>query len=399
MYLWTVLFCLWERWFVAGIILAIGAMMQGQQLVVAPIFVLWPILAGRPMRALRGVAGFVLGSGLIVSGWTVTLRPDIMRPERVMNWPAIAWVGGSVLLLVAVGLRPAVQGRKAWWFALPAAGAMLALTWPAVQMGLWPAVTALVVASGLLWVFWTRSWPLKGYVLALVTGACLLLCMLFWGGGTAWWKIGFMYGTERFQNVGGGMMVNNLPTILAPIFGWGNVHQVAWQIPPEWFMGMSHGPLAVEVRHVLLAIFALGILLAAYAMAKHWRRRDPALLVALALPWVLFYTILPQMSPRYAVFVAGVGMICVGRSLMLIPAIWLFTFLTVEQTALCMCMGSGVHPGTPHPLFGGAARHLYQTLNPGLSWAVVVVAAALLMVALARTPRRTSNEHDAVPPS
>lgn len=55
-YLWTVFFCLSDGWFLAGLVMGVGAMLQGQQLFVAGVFVFWPLLAGRPMMAFRWVS-------------------------------------------------------------------------------------------------------------------------------------------------------------------------------------------------------------------------------------------------------------------------------------------------------------------------------------------------------
>ncbi|HEX2971573.1 MAG TPA: hypothetical protein VHP11_04540, partial [Tepidisphaeraceae bacterium] len=102
-FLWTVLLCCWEKWFLAGVCLGVGVMFKGQQLAVLPVFVLWPIFAGQPGRALRFLSGFVLAFGLIVSGWMLSYRPEIAfdKKERILDWPAIWWVvtcGAAVLL-------------------------------------------------------------------------------------------------------------------------------------------------------------------------------------------------------------------------------------------------------------------------------------------------------------
>lgn len=85
-YLWTVFFCLCDWWFLAGLVMGVGAMLQGQQLFVAALFVFWPLFAGRPMMAFRWAGGFALAVALVTSGWMLTIRPDINLPARQMNW-------------------------------------------------------------------------------------------------------------------------------------------------------------------------------------------------------------------------------------------------------------------------------------------------------------------------
>jgi hypothetical protein len=274
-YLWTVLLCLWDCWFLAGMVMAVGAMLQGQLMFVAPIFVLWPLLAKQWQRTLRVVAGFALGFMLVVSPWMLTLRPNVHEPARVLNWPAVKWVAISWAVLLIVGL------------------------------------------------IWRRTWV--RYALALAAAGCLLLCVPWFGAGTAWWEIGFLYGAEKFPNVGSNMTAN-LPTIVTTVLGWQNVHEVVWEIPKGWLWGWPSIDIGVTPRQVFLPIYVVLFLGTGWAMARHWRNAHEKLLVAVVLPWVLFFTVLPQMSPRYAVFAAGVGAICVGYSFAMPLLVWCFAW-------------------------------------------------------------------------
>lgn len=390
-YLWTALLCLWDWWFAAGLVMGVGAMMQGQQLLVASVFVLWPLFAGKPLRALRWLAGFGLAFMLIASGWMLTRRPDIQLPARQINWPAVQWVAASVGLLGLLGLRTTLRRRIGWpWFVPLAVAAAVALVWPAIRTHDQTTMAIAILAALLLvGLFWQLSWTIKRYLLALTAGACLLLCIQFFNAGTAWWRIGFLYGAERFPNVGGSY-TNNLPTILQGIFEWNDIHDIAFDIPKAWMFGWPADDLPVNVRQLLLAVFLVFFIAGAVAIARQWQRRDPNLLAALILPWLMFYTILPQMSPRYAVFVAGVGAICIGRSAGLSLLVLLFSALTVEQTSLCMMGGN--HIRNPdfavNPLFNTQMQDVFRGLNPGISWAEVVAAGVLFYVACMRSRRR-----------
>src|SRR5437016_12133195 len=68
-YLFAALAALKNRWFWCGCLLALGAMLKGQLLFVAPLFFLWPLWQKRWMSALRVLAGFAATVALIVAPW------------------------------------------------------------------------------------------------------------------------------------------------------------------------------------------------------------------------------------------------------------------------------------------------------------------------------------------
>ena len=68
-YLFAAIAALTRRWFWCGCLLAVGGMLKGQLLFVAPFFVFWPLWQKRWDRAGRVLAGFVAASALLVSPW------------------------------------------------------------------------------------------------------------------------------------------------------------------------------------------------------------------------------------------------------------------------------------------------------------------------------------------
>jgi hypothetical protein len=416
-YLWAVLLCLWDFWFIAGVVMGAGAMMQGQQLLVAAAFVLWPLFAGRPTRAFRWASGSLFTFMLVASGWMLTGRPDIQLPARQMNWPAAVWVSLSLILLALVGLRtrltrtatkprpssptglaasaasgvqdsgttPATRGLGSRAPYAIAAAAAISLTWPALLARNPATIAATLIAAVLLvLVFWHANWTIKRYLLPLTAGACLLLCIPFFGATTAWWQIGFVYGTERFPDAAM-PLANNLPSLLRVLLGWNDIHDIAVTIPASFVFHWPSQPLPITVREFLLAIYIALLIPACAAIARQWRRRDPNLLIALVLPWLLFYTVLPQMSPRYAVFVAGMGVLCIGASLGPWLLILFFSALTVAQSSLCMMDGNRIGGDASfNVLFNGQMRGLLDRLNPGVAWAEVLAAGVLFYVAFTR---------------
>src|SRR5216117_4441595 len=135
-YLFAALAALKNRWFWCGCLLALGAMLKGQLLFVAPVFVLWPLWQKRWMSALRLLAGFTGTAALIVSPWL------LRTPATWISVPIIGLVGSFIVL------------RRR----LPHAGAWIA------------GLTALT---------------------AFIAGALA-------GGSFAWLQIGFLYGSEHY---------------------------------------------------------------------------------------------------------------------------------------------------------------------------------------------------------
>ncbi len=70
-YLWAAFFCSTNRWFTAGVLIAIGAMLKGQILTIAPVFALWALFDFKPGYVLRLLCGFATSAALIVSPWLV----------------------------------------------------------------------------------------------------------------------------------------------------------------------------------------------------------------------------------------------------------------------------------------------------------------------------------------
>jgi hypothetical protein len=135
-YLFAGLAALKNRWFWCGCLLALGAMLKGQLLFVAPFFVLWPLWQKRWMSALGLLAGFTATAALVVSPW-------LLRTPGA--WIAFAVVVGASLL---VALRYKLPHKGAW--------------------------------------------------LAGILGCAAFVIGAFTGGSFAWFEIGFLYGTKHY---------------------------------------------------------------------------------------------------------------------------------------------------------------------------------------------------------
>jgi hypothetical protein len=397
-YLWTVLFCLWDRWFIAGMVMGVGAMMQGQQMFVMTIFILWPLFSGRPARAMRWACGFVTAFVGLTSGWMLSVRPDLQQQVRHVNWPAVLWVMGSLSLLVLVCLRGRVPWRGSRAGSLAPVGVALVV----INLPAWitrdPAKigATLLLSSTAIATLWYFSWTTRRYLLPLFAAGLLLACIPLFGASTAWWDVGFRYGAERFTNVGGSL-VNNLGSILHFSYGWDNISEVCFTLGPNSFLGWPGESTEITIRQVMVAIYACFFVLAAVAMARQWRRRQPNLLVAIVLPWVLFFTLLPQMSPRYALFAGAIGAICIGHGVGMSLLALYFSALTVEQTSFCMMMANYTRD-EGNALFNRKMFELFKTTNsPGPAWATLFAAGVFLYVSLRVHPKETGIEPPRTP--
>jgi hypothetical protein len=77
-FVFALYFAMRDWWFSAGLMLGIGAMLKGQILLVAPIFLLWPLFSGRWLSAARVVFGLAMAMTVIAIPWTLTSTGDII---------------------------------------------------------------------------------------------------------------------------------------------------------------------------------------------------------------------------------------------------------------------------------------------------------------------------------
>src|SRR5882724_9538432 len=155
-YLFAAFAALKNRWFWCGCLLAVGAMLKGQLLFVAPFFVFWPLWQKRWLPTLRVLAGFVVAIALIVSPW-------LLRTPAA--WIAVATVAGITALFV-VRFKLTNQGAS----------------------------------------------------VAGIIGCAVFVIGAFTGGSFAWLQVGFIYGTEHYPYLFISSCYN-LPSLLSQV-GW-----------------------------------------------------------------------------------------------------------------------------------------------------------------------------------
>ena len=371
-FLWAVLLASWEWWFLAGLVIGVGAMFKGQQMFVVWMFMLWPLFAGKPGRALRCLCGFGLAFSLVVSGWMLTLRPEMPSPGRAWNTAAIVWVACCILAVVLANLWRLIPSQRKWMWLAIGLPVLLLVAYP-----LWTHQTALgygllamagaIVAAG-------RFLPLRkqGYPLAGAVAASLFLCIAFFGATTAWWELGFMYGTERHMQmvVGPG---NNLCALLEARFGFHDPKEYLFTIPAHYLMGLPWSEVDVDLRHLLAGIFFTLFVISCIAIAKQWRNNDRRFLVAIIVPWLLFYAIPAQVHERYLLYACGAGSIVIGMGYGYALLNVFLAVLTAIQTLNCMMLANGLQYRDDHPLLNRSFGQFCDRLRPDISWAVLAI--------------------------
>ena len=155
-YLFAALATSTNRWFWCGCLLALGAMLKGQLLLVAPFFVFWPFWQKRWSLTLRLVSGFAATFAFVVSPWL--LRTPIA-------WAAVILMGAA--------------------------------SWTVIH---------------------ARGWKNSSAWIAGVTALTAFVAGAFAGGSFAWLQIGFLYGSEHYPYLFISSCYN-LPSLLSQI-GW-----------------------------------------------------------------------------------------------------------------------------------------------------------------------------------
>lgn len=387
-YLWTVLLCCWEYWFVAGVVMGLGSMFKSQQLAVVGVFVLWPLFAGQPGRMLRFAAGFIGVCGLVVSGWMVTYRPEITPEKMVRNidWPAILWVlscMGAVVL--ANGWRLFTRWLRGWWWTPVMALAAYLIIRPAIgQWGV--AAWGLVMLAAMVVVFgWAGRLRTQGYVLFGAMGIALLLCMVYFHGGWQWWELGFRYAPDRHMSMVIGP-ANNLCAILDSRFGYYSPTLDLFTVPAKAVGVWPAEPRAVTLRELLIGSYVILTLLVTAAAAVHWRKNDRRFLVAIIVPWLLFYAVPAQIHERYLLFGTAAAAIVIGCSVglsLLNLGLVALAFLQLGQAMILA--NSTLLTRYQHRLFNADLAQFCDSLRPDISWGVLTATAVFFVAAFMKS--------------
>jgi hypothetical protein len=341
-----------DRWWIAGGLLGLGALLKGQTLLILPLFLLWPLFGRRISAAAKVAVGFLL---VIVFAGSAWFLGSFANGSWELHPPAVLWLARATA--AALLLFP-WTARNRWPRLAALAVAALLLLAPGGAGGSVAGWLVAIAALALAWRF--EPQPPRQAWLWVVTGAgaALVLCVPLFSADLAWVRIGWLYGSHHYPMLRKGR-AQNLPALLE---GWF----------PQW-----QGRLLPGVRLALVTAYAAGLAACARAAARAARIADPRLLACLAAPWALFYAVMPQMHERYFVFAAA----ATAAPAVLIPEAMLLLHLAITLLALL--------PMIPLKLLPGWIGTAAGDLRPEVSWLSVLCALGCLAVALRRRPAAT----------
>jgi hypothetical protein len=152
---------------------------------------------------------------------------------------------------------------------------------------------------------------------------------------------------------------------------------------------------------VLLAVSAVGVGLQA-------RRKDRRMLVALATPWLIFFSFPVQIHERYLLFAAGVSAICIGQSVGMALLGCFLTFVTTVMTLNVMfdhgdlaAFGQKLAEQFPRLCSPSSANTIYgyiQGTHPDIGWGVLVATGVFLWISVTPGgPRRKKVQYANAP--
>jgi hypothetical protein len=372
-FVWAIFAAASEWWLTAGMLVAVGAMFKGQMSLGASMLVLWPLLWGRWREALRAVLG--MGAGVALVCWPWMLKATVGE----------MWFAVIAILVVLMMVRPA--WARTTWFAVIG---FLASIWPVAAghsmfafagLGFWLIAVA-AAAMGTRDVGMVSSRPI-GAAHRRIAGLIVLVLAMFisgsqLGGSWAWAKIGFIYPTHHWDRTAG-PGVSNLPAILTDKFDM-SVYDV-----------VLTNPVQLTFHQMMSVIYAITLVIAAGGLAIQSSRKSNKRLIAVVVPWLLMFTLLPQMLERYLLWAAVLSAMWVGVSFgmtLIHLLITTLSFSMIFHTLLWVGAFSGKHDWPKMLSF-------LDKLHPDAGWIMVTIAAMCLYMAV--SPGRRGETKAAAP--
>ncbi len=272
---------------------------------------------------------------------------------------------------------PAIRNLAIWIAALVLGAVIYVVI--SLTLNHWTPSPAVLLGLSIVIVPWLLPRRLIPGWLVLVFAAALWLVAFDAGGSWSWWKIGFIYGTQKHPDIQlGAASLSNLSSILGERYGWQlHDHVTTLNLP---FLGTTD----LDIQQFCGLIYFVTTMMCTVAAAMHMRRRDPRFLIALIAPWVLFTTLLTQMTARYTVLPA-----VIGSSLIAISAE--MSLLAFFQTVMA-CTMLGNQMMLLNPSTSPVALSITQPTHPALAWAMMLVAAIYLVSVLIPSRRPAQIE-------
>ena len=179
--------------------------------------------------------------------------------------------------------------------------ALLASPWLLRNPAAWIAV-GIVASVSLLFLLWDRPRH-AGTWIAGLTAIAVFVVGAFDGGSFAWLQVGFLYGSEHYPF----LFISscyNLPSLL---------DSLGWSLKDSfWSYDFGSRYVAFTLQWTLRLLYLGGLALCALGAARHVRNRDPRLLIAIVMPWLLMFALLGQMHERYLMWGAVISAVALA---------------------------------------------------------------------------------------
>jgi len=216
------------------------------------------------------------------------------------------------LLFVAAFFVLWPMWQKKWMSALrvlagfTATAALIVSPWLLRTHASWTSFAA-VAGVGFLFVFRCRV-PHRSAWLAGILGCAALVIGALTGASFAWFEIGFVYGTKHYPY----LFISSCYNFASLLAGAG------WSLKDD-LLSAHAGPLHfhLTLQWALRLLYISAVALCARGAVRHLRNRDPGVLIAVAAPWLLMFTLLGQMHERYLVWGAVVSAVALGVNIRL----------------------------------------------------------------------------------
>jgi hypothetical protein len=406
MYLLSAVLVSHERWFTAGISVAIGLMLKGQIATVIPVFILWPLVWRGFGASLRLMSGLTFGVALIVSPWMITYippsdslqkiralqellpidswPPTLFAIRHVIDWPAVLYLAGITLTILLAGRLAKFRRGRIWLALIVFAIAVWPWLLPRNHGDILCGIVCSTVLCGVAVRFSTGRGE-RTLVAASALGIGLLLCMRIFHGSAGWWDCAF-----RFPRLQAPFLIwgpaSNLPGIFEVRFGWPPpITTHAFTVPAllsaAWWHHWPAEALDVSIGSAFDSAYAFFLALASLGIGSLARQNDRRILVALVTPWLLFFLLPVRLHERYLLFAAGTAAICSGYSVGMMLLGWVLTIASTVMTLVQMGRGmtpfglhlSRVFPSIFSPQSGDTIRSVVQGTHPDIGWGILVI--------------------------
>jgi len=200
-----------------------------------------------------------------------------------------------------------------------------------------------------------------------ITALAVFVTGVLDGGSFAWLQIGFIYGSEHYPY----LFISscyNLPSLLS---------NLGWSLKdPLWSAQLGSLHFAITLQWALRLFYLGALALCSLGAARHMRNRDPRLLIAIAMPWLLMFALLGQMHERYLMWGAVVSAVAFAVSIRLSVLHFIISFASLTMIAHVMLIDKKLYPAL-------GAIELLNVLRPYASGLVLACVAVCLWDAAA----------------